>query len=42
MTWIKKGEQFLQSISKNELNELYKKEKNAKANIAKPIERDKV
>lgn len=33
MTWIKRGEQFLQFISKKELKELYKKEKNAKAKL---------
>ena len=33
MPWIKKGEQFLQSISRNKLKEIYKKERNAKAKL---------
>lgn len=33
MTWIKKGEEFLPTISKKELKILYKKEKNAKAKL---------
>ena len=33
MSWIKKGEQFLQFISRKKLKEIYKREKNAKAKL---------
>lgn len=33
MTWLKKRDQFLSNISKEELMQLYKKEKNAKAKL---------
>ena len=33
MVWLKKGEEFLPTISKKELKEIYKKEKNAKAKL---------
>lgn len=33
MSWIKKGEEFLQKFSKEQLTKLYQKEKNAKAKL---------